>query len=370
MSSTQTRQWFRISNTADDSVVDIHIIDFIGDWVDDMINRFWGESIGITARAFVEELSELPAAVKAIRVHINSPGGDVQGAVNIANALREQQTSKGRTVETIVDGLAASAASIIAMAGSKVTMADNALMMVHNPWTIAVGNASEMRKSAEMLDTIKAQIIATYQWHSELSAAKIGALMDAETWMDAAEALANGFATDTIEGLQAAASLNPRAIAMLTIPEQFRARVEALTAKTAPTPPAPTAASAAEVLRICREGECLPLAEALIADAATLEQVTAAVIAEGERTRTAAARATEIRALCATANLPALAEDYIAGGMAVGQVKSQLTLMTAKLDKVEIDSSLHPDTGSRPKARINVGEVYARRNRAPTTKEQ
>src|SRR5690554_5721149 len=102
------KSWYRVENAASDpTVVDIHIIDVVGGWVDDMINRFWGVELTVTAKQFVEDLAKLDDQVTAINVHINSPGGDVFGGLNIANALREQE-SKGRTVTTYVDGLAAS----------------------------------------------------------------------------------------------------------------------------------------------------------------------------------------------------------------------------------------------------------------------
>lgn len=360
MTKPRAREWYRVvATTQDPTTVDIHIIDWIGDWVDDAINRFYGESIGVTARAFVEELSKLSDSVKTIRVHINSPGGDVFGALNIANALREQRTSKGRTVETVVDGLAASAASIIMMAGSVVRIADNALVMVHNPWTCACGSAKDFRKFADDLDTVRNTIVATYKWHSELEPAALIALMDAETWMDADEAIANGLATEKVEGLQAAASLTRGAVAKLTVPEKYRARVDALLR---PEPSTPQAAGAADVLRLCREGGCLDVAEDLIGAGATLEAVQSRVSTEQQTRARASERQTQIRALCEKARLPELAASYIAGGMPLEQVRAQLTVLTAKLDQVEIDGGLSPDHGSKPKARINVSAVYAELN--------
>jgi len=357
------RTWYRFQNAADDpSTVDIHIIDFIGDWIDDFYNRNFGYDLALTAKAFVEELSKLPDAVRNIRVHINSPGGDVFGAVNIANALREQQASKGRTVETIVDGLAASAASIVMMAGSKVTVADNALVMVHNPWTIALGAAGDMRKAADMLDQVRATIIATYQWHSKKSNDELAALMDAETWMDADQAIEHGLATDKREGLKAAASLNPKGVATLKVPDKFKARVDALLEK--PADP-PKAMPAADVLKACREGGCLTLAEDLITEHATADQVQARITETKTRTQQATARATEIRALCATAKLPELADGYITGQMAIADIQAHLTTLTAKLDRIEIDGALPPDHGAGSQARLSATEIYAARNTPP-----
>lgn len=360
-----SRQWFRVQAKADDpTVADIHIVDFIGDWIDD----YYG--YGVTARTFVEQLAQLSDSVKTIRVHINSPGGDVFGAVNIANALREQQASKGRTVETIVDGLAASAATIIMMAGSTVRVADNALVMVHNPWSIGIGNSADMRKLADDLDTVRNTIIATYKWHSALTEEALGALMDAETWMDADEALANGFATEKVEGLKAAASLDPKALDKLTVPDRFRDRVKAFL-KPAPTPaPEPVVATAEDIIRACTDaGLDLAFAATLTGAKLTPDQVAARVASEKQARAQAQARADEIAALCTKAKLPTLAKGYIAGQMAVDDVRAHLTTITAAKDSVEIDGSLPPDQGTATRAQIDVAAVYAARNRQLATKE-
>jgi ATP-dependent Clp protease, protease subunit len=370
--TTNPRNWYRFENVASDpTTVDIHIIDIIGGWMDEMMNALFGEKITLTAKAFVDQLAALPATVKALRVHINSPGGDVQGGVNIANALRDQRVSKGRTVETIIDGLAASSASIIAMAGSVVRMADNALVMIHNPYGAMVGNATEMRKMGDWLDSIRGQIVATYQWHSKMSADEIAALMDAETWMSADEAIANGFATEKIAGLQAAASISPRGLATMHVPEQFKARVDALLDKPAPKPEQPKAAAAVDVLRLCREGECLDAAEALVTAGATLDQATARIETVRTTRAQAAARATEIDALCQGVKLPGLAAGYIEGGMSVSDIRTHLAVVTAEVDRrVTIDGSLLPGqkTG-KATSKIDVAATYAARNRAATQKE-
>jgi ATP-dependent protease ClpP protease subunit len=346
------RAWFRFDDaTTDPSTVDLHIIDFIAGWEDDWVARNWGYDLGVSARAFVEQLAALEDGVTTIRLHINSPGGDVQAAVNIANALREQR-AKGRTVETYIDGIAASAASIVAMAGERVVMADNALMMIHNPYAGVVGNASELRAMADVLDTVRGQIVATYQWHSDESAEDLAALMDAETWLNADEAISAGLATEKVQGLQAAATISVVDLDRLHVPAQYRDRVKALLkpvadAKAPAKPPVqdqntPEPAAAVDVLRLCREAECLDLAEALIADRAPLEQVTARVGAERARRTAAAAREREIRALCHVAHQDDLAEGYVRGQMTPEDVSAHLTLVKAKLDGQEIDATLGP----------------------------
>lgn len=367
------KNWYQFKNeTTASNVAEIHIIDFIGDWYDEFYKQF-GYETGVTAKSFVDELAKLPATVDTIRVYINSPGGDVFGSLNIANALREQAMSKGRTVETIVTGVAASIASVIAMAGSKVTMNDNALMMIHQPWSVAIGNAAEMRKQADTLDTITTSLVASYQWHSTLSADEIIALLSAETWMTADEAVAGGFATDKVEGLKAAASINPKTLAALKVPEQYRDRVQALLqpaespAKTADDvieDRVTDAFNALEVVDICEAGGCPELARALIQDKATPEQATARVTAAKQQKTAAAARASEIRALCATAKLPDLADGYVNGGMTPADVRTHLTTVTAKLDSAAIDAGLKPDAGSLTKqaAALSASAIYAKRN--------
>lgn len=382
------REWFQVKAQAEDkTVADIHIIDFIGGWIDQMWNELFDETVTVTAKAFVQALEALPASVMHARVHINSPGGDVFGAVNIANALRAWAVG-GRTVETIVEGMAASAASLIAMAGSPARISDNGLLMIHQPWTASSGNAREMRKAADELDTFTAaNIVPTYQWHTALSAEELGVLLDAETWMNADEAVEQGFMDEKIQGLRAAASIDPRGVAKLKVPEKYAERVAALVAPEAKADAtltlavkvdatsvdeavqkieaarAPGISDAAEVVRVCGEaGLDLAFAQAVIAEKLDDDAVTARAFGEQERRKTAATRAAEVRAICARFKQDYLAAGYIAGSMTVDQVKDHLVKIAAQLDKVEIDSGLAPDHGVKPKAVINVTDIYRVRN--------
>jgi len=362
MPALKARDWFRFQNVATDpTVAEIHVIDIIGDWIDEIINEFWGMTATLTAKGFLDQLAALDAGVQTIRVHINSPGGDVFAAANIANALRDQQLSKGRTVETVVDGLAASAASVIAMAGSRVTMADNALMMIHQPWSGAVGNAAELRRIADTLDTVTATIVATYQWHSELNSDEIVALLDAETWMTADEAVAKGFATDKLAGLKAAASIDARVAGKLRIPDKYRDRVQAFIA---PTPAEPVKATALEIVRACADAP--ELAEELISAGATLEQVNAKVATAKAGKQAEAARVATITALCGEFKQPELAASYIGGGMPVEQVRAQLAVIRGKQDTIEIDGGLNPNHGQSSIA-ASWKKVIARVQRSGVT---
>ena len=146
----------------------------------------------VTPQLFRDELN---AGSGDITVWINSPGGDCIAAAQIYNMLMEY---KGN-VTVKIDGIAASAASVIAMAGTKVCVSPVSMMMIHNPMTVAMGNTGEMQKAIEMLDEVKESIINAYEIKTGISRAKISHLMDAETWMDANSAVEMGFADEILK---------------------------------------------------------------------------------------------------------------------------------------------------------------------------
>lgn len=141
----------------------------------------------VTPRLFKDELE---ACQGDITVWINSPGGDVFAAAQIYNMLMDY---KGN-VTVKIDGLAASAASVIAMAGTEVLMSPVAMMMIHNPMTVAIGDSQELQKAIEMLSEVKESIINAYEIKSGLSRTKLSRLMDAESWFNAKKAIEMGFA--------------------------------------------------------------------------------------------------------------------------------------------------------------------------------
>jgi ATP-dependent Clp protease protease subunit len=145
----------------------------------------------VTPKLFKDELN---AGDGNITLWINSPGGDVFAAAQIYNMLMDY---KGN-VTVKIDALAASAASVIAMAGTKVCMSPVAMLMIHNPATIAIGDTEEMQKAIDMLSEVKESIMNAYEIKSGLSRAKISKLMDAETWMNAKEAKKLGFADEVL----------------------------------------------------------------------------------------------------------------------------------------------------------------------------
>ena len=146
----------------------------------------------VTPKMFHDELF---AGKGPVTVWLNSPGGDCIAASQIYTMLMDYQDD----VTIKIDGIAASAASVIAMAGTRVLMAPTALMMIHNPMTGAYGNHTDMEKAIEMLDEVKESILNAYEIKTSLSRAKLSHLMDSETWMNANKAIELGFADDILK---------------------------------------------------------------------------------------------------------------------------------------------------------------------------
>ena len=154
---------------------------------------------------------ELNAGTGDITVWINSPGGDCVAAAQIYNMLMDY---KGN-VTVKIDGIAASAASVIAMAGTKVLVSPVSMLMIHNPATIAFGDSAEMQKAIAMLNEVKESIINAYEIKTGLSRTKLSHLMDAETWMDANKAVELGFADGILKRESDGGDAEPVQVSML-----------------------------------------------------------------------------------------------------------------------------------------------------------
>lgn len=184
---SQTKKFWAWKNQADEGGTEARVLELYGtiaeeSWFDD----------DITPAQFREELF---AGSGPVTVWINSPGGDCIAASQIYTMLMDYKDD----VTVKIDGIAASAASVIAMAGTEVLMAPTALMMIHNPATIAMGDHEDMQKAIEMLNEVKESIINAYEIKTSLSRAKLSHLMDAETWMNANKAVELGFADGILE---------------------------------------------------------------------------------------------------------------------------------------------------------------------------
>lgn len=159
----------------------------------DVIDPFWG----VNAQEFVEALEDIDS--DTILLRINSPGGFVWDGMAIYNGLLRHKAK----IVAEIDGIAASMASVIALAADEVRMADNARYMIHNPWGFAVGDAAEFRKVAEVLEGDTRNIAKIYEAKTGLPEDEIKAMMDAETWFDAATAKEKGFVDNVIDALPA-----------------------------------------------------------------------------------------------------------------------------------------------------------------------
>ena len=146
-----------------------------------------------------------------ITVWINSPGGDCVAAAQIYNMLMDYPGN----VIVKIDGIAASAASVIAMAGTKVLISPVGMLMIHNPATLAWGDSGEMQKAIEMLGSVKDSIINAYEIKTGLSRTKLSHMMDAETWMDAGKAVELGFADGILARAELAEDVEPITMSML-----------------------------------------------------------------------------------------------------------------------------------------------------------
>lgn len=171
-------------------------------YIYDVIDRYWG----VSAEAVAKAISGLDAEA-TLRVHINSPGGDVFEGRAIRTAIQQH---KGKTIAHI-DGLAASAATTISDGADEVEIATGAFFMIHNGWTWMYGNKNDFRKEADLLDKIDAAIVADYARRTGLDVDQLVTWMNNETWFTAEEAVEHGFATRLMEAPDKAGTSNQAA---------------------------------------------------------------------------------------------------------------------------------------------------------------
>ena len=183
---------------------------------DDIGAGFFG---GISAQQVLEDLKDVDDKTP-LDVRINSPGGDVFDGVAIYNALARRTGP----VRVFVDALAASIASVIAMAGEPIVMSRGSMMMIHDPWTLTYGSASELRRVAELLDTIKDNIADIYDQQSGAELDDIRQMMLDETWMDAEQAVALGFADDVEANVERVAAAVVPFGRYKNTPSQFKSK--------------------------------------------------------------------------------------------------------------------------------------------------
>lgn len=285
--------------------------------IDDEIG-FWG----LQAKDFRESLNAISA--KELHVEINSPGGDVFAGTAMFNMLRAW-AKDGKQVVTKVSGVAASIASVIFLAGDKRVMPKNTFAMVHAPWSVAMGNADELREQADTLEKIGGGMVKTYMDRTGLSEDEVNALLAQDTWLSADEALEKGFATEISDEIKATAKFD---MARAQLPENVAAVFKA------EAPADPELASDDEDATVEQD----PLAEqiealaakAQLADYAPLWAVACTSIADAQAK---IANAREIRALCAVVKKPDLAAELIKADKPVAEARAQIADVLAKADE-------------------------------------
>lgn len=326
----EPKTWYRIR--AARRSAEIRIYEEIGAW-------------GITAQQFANDLDAL-GELAALTVRINSPGGDVFEAFAIHNALQRHPAR----ITVYIDGLCASAATLIALAGDETRMVENGHFMIHEPWTYAGGDAEDLQRSAELLDSIAQQIVDLYAKKTGLDSDAIRSLMKAETWLTAAEALESGFIDVIDEPLRVAAkvhdlsrfhhapgatmSKNPTATPSPAAPD--------------PTPVTPNPPAAPDPTPETLEPTAIAQA-CLDANEPTLIPILLAGPMNAATLHARLANATEVRGLCAIAKRPEAAAHYIAAGLTPDQVKLRLWESIVAADRAvgEIDTT-PPDDPAPP----------------------
>jgi ATP-dependent Clp endopeptidase proteolytic subunit ClpP len=289
---------------------------------------------GVTAKGFLAEFGALPDDA-AIDLRLNSPGGSVFDAVAIYNALKRHAGE----ITVWVDGIAASAASYIAMAGDTIVMPENAFLMIHDPSGLVMGTAEDMRSTAEALDKVKSSLIQGYAAKSGKPDDEIANLMAAETWLDAKDALALGFIDHMAEPVKLAASFDV---------SRFRnAPPELVTAASEPEAP-----ETAEPQTEDDAGTSAQPDPEHQADTAPTMTDSASVRAE------AIAHARMVIDLCRLAGQPHMAGRFLEEDTDLDMVRSRLLAAKAEAEGVP-PHSLHAQPG-RGAASNPWGDVIAR----------
>jgi ATP-dependent Clp endopeptidase proteolytic subunit ClpP len=228
------RSWFTMKKVEDDEEDDKKKNPFAEIVIYDAIGKSFWDDDAVSAKSFIDSLADL-GDVENITLRINSPGGDVFDGVAIYNAIKNHKAK----VTAHVDGIAASAASYIAMAADKIVMPSNSFMLVHQAGGFAMGNAEDMLAIAADLQRIDKSIVATYAARTGQKPAKVASLMKEDRLMDAAEAKSLGYADEVTAPVKMAATFAPRFLNLIPQAAADRIRAETGDGQGGPPPPAP-----------------------------------------------------------------------------------------------------------------------------------
>ncbi|QHD01029.1 Clp protease ClpP [Pseudomonas sp. S04] len=357
----QDKSWYAVqaSGEAEQRTIEVFVYGEIGYW-------------GVTANQFVLDLQTMDDGVSPVIVAFNSIGGDLFDGLAIHNALsRLGERCTGR-----VDALAASAASVAVCGAHRVVIAANAMLMIHNPWTYASGDAEDFRKVAQVLDQTMEAIIAAYKSKApDIDEAELRRMVDAETWLTANEAVALGLADEVGEGVKVKACLGQGGVlqryqhapadllAQLDEPPESDPELEPV------DPPAPPVVDSAKlalmITQRCAEGGISNLVEPLLS---STKLESESIVLAG------LTRAKAVHDLCVAARLPEFSAEYVAAGLDAPAVRARL------FDKIvgsgkgfEIDNSLPLDNDPPAKVQakqIDQPSIWSARHAAHSGKPQ
>ncbi|MHC8334722.1 head maturation protease, ClpP-related [Pseudomonas sp. LB3P25] len=334
----QDKTWYAVhaSGEAVERVIEVFVYGEIGAW-------------GITANQFVQDLRAMDDGVSEVIAAFNSVGGDLFDGLAMHNALRRL----GARCTGRIDALAASAASVAVCGAHKVVIAESAILMIHNPWTYAAGDAEDFRKVADVLDQTMEAIIAAYKAKApNIDEAELRRLVAAETWLTANEALALGLADEIGDGIKVKACLGQGGV----LQRYQHAPAELLAQLDEPPEPDPelepidpplvpvvvdSAKLALMITQRCTAAGISNLVEPLL-NSTQLESEE--IVLAG------LARAKAVNDLCVAARLPEFSAEYVSAGLDAAAVRARLFDKIVTSGKgFEIDNSLPLDNDPAPK---------------------
>ncbi|MEK2608485.1 head maturation protease, ClpP-related [Pseudomonas shirazensis] len=332
----EDESWYKINAASDgeseSKTIEIFIYGEIGTW-------------GITASQFIQDLKAADDGASPVVVAFNTIGGDLFDGLAIHNAL----SRLGERCTARIDALAASAGSVAACGAHRIVMASNAMLMIHNPWTLAGGDAEDLRRVADVLDQTFEAIIAAYKAKApDIDDAELRRMVNDETWLTAQESLALGLADEIGNGVKVQACLGQGA-AMARYRQTPQALLDQLTASQAEPsvqddppavddPPASTEADstalALMITQACATAGISNLVAPLIASTKLADETTV---------QAALTRAKSVRDLCVAARLPEMTAEFVHAGLDPGAVRARLFDKLVSAGKgFEIDNSLPP----------------------------
>ena len=352
----QDKSWYAVhaSGEATERVIEVFVYGEIGTW-------------GITASQFMQDLRAVDDGVSPVIAAFNSIGGDLFDGLAMHNTL----SRLGERCTARVDALAASAASVAVCGAHKVVIASNAMLMIHNPWTYAAGDAESFRKVADVLDQTMEAIIAAYKAKApDIDEVELRGLVAAETWLTASEAVALGLADEVGDGVQVKACLGQGGVMQRYqhTPAELLAQLDELPepdleSEPAPNdPPKPVMDSAKLALLItqrCAESGISNLVAPLLSSTQLeSEEIVLAGLT----------RAKAVHDLCVAARLPELSLEYVAAGLDEPAVRARLfDKIVSSGNGFEIDNSVPLDEDPAPKVQAkqpNPSSIWAARQAA------